>query len=38
MKLFKYFSANYSFSYNETWHPQKLEFHGHAKRQHQHHD
>ncbi len=26
MKLFKYFSANYSFSYNETWYPQKLNF------------
>lgn len=26
MKLFKYFSANYSFNYNETWHPQKLNF------------
>ncbi|MBD0255733.1 MAG: LPS-assembly protein LptD [Cytophagales bacterium] len=28
MKLFKYFSANYSFSYNETWYPQKLNFTG----------
>jgi hypothetical protein len=26
MKLFKYFSANYSFSYNEVWYPQKLRF------------
>ncbi len=26
MKLFKHFSLNYSFNYNETWYPQKLDF------------
>ncbi len=26
MKLFKYFSLNYSFSYNENWYPQKYNF------------